>query len=624
MSYSSEEETDFSKLELEEYREKYYEQLKNGSVKVQIADEKYRCPFCQGKKQNYAYKDLLQHANGVGKGSKKRGIKEKGKHLGLARYMKKYLDVKGSPSESTRQNSDYAKGKDVNELFVWPWMGIVANIPLEWKDERWESGSKLRDDLARKGFNPVRVRLLWNCRCHSGYAIVEFQKDWLGFNNAMMFEKTFEADHKGKRDYYGSKCLGDKLYGWVARDGDFYSERIIGEHLRKTGDLKTISEIEAEDKRKTKKLLSNLTNVIEEKKMQLKEMECKYNETSISLTNLISQTYEMYRAYNEEIQKMQQNAWDQLERISKEHEKTTLQLEAQSKELEQRENELMDREIHNENERWRLHCEKKMNERAILEQKKADKKMWELAEDQKKQKQELHKRIIELEKKLDAKQRLELEIECMRGAVQVMKHMDDVGDMKAKREMESIENDLIKEKEKELDDLEALNQALIVKERKSNDELQEARKELIHELSNGHALIGVKRMGELDEKPFHTAAKRKHSDEKAVEKALELCSLWEDYLRDPSWHPYKIINAKEGSEEIIDEEEEKLKSLKNDYGDEVYEAVTTALDEMNQYNPSGRYPVAELWHYKEGRKATLREGAAYILEQWKLYKSKRN
>lgn len=94
------------------------------------------------------------------------------------------------------------------------------------------------------------------------------------------------------------------------------------------------------------------------------------------------------------------------------------------------------------------------------------------------EKENLHKRIIELERKLDAKQALELEIERMRGALQVMKHMGENGDMDMKIKMDEIQEEL-KEKEEELDDLEALNQALVVKERKSNDELQEARKELI-------------------------------------------------------------------------------------------------------------------------------------------------
>lgn len=38
----------------------------------------------------------------------------------------------------------------------------------------------------------------------------------------------------------------------------------------------------------------------------------------------------------------------------------------------------------------------------------------------------------------------------------------------------------MREKERELEDLEALNQTLIVRERKRNDELQDARKELVN------------------------------------------------------------------------------------------------------------------------------------------------
>ena len=72
--------------------------------------------------------------------------------------------------------------------------------------------------------------------------------------------------------------------------------------------------------------------------------------------------------------------------------------------------------------------------------------------------------------------------------------------MEAKKKMESIQEEL-KEKEEDLEDLELTNQALIVKERKSNDELQEARKELINGLKEHQ---------------------KKYSEEGAPEKALKL------------------------------------------------------------------------------------------------------
>lgn len=56
---------------------------------------------------------------------------------------------------------------------------------------------------------------------------------------------------------------------------------------------------------------------------------------------------------------------------------------------------------------------------------------------------------------------------------------------------------------------------------------------------NSH--VGVKRMGELDNKPFYVAMKRKYNSDEADERATELCSLWEEYLRDPGWHPIKVV-----------------------------------------------------------------------------------
>ena len=103
------------------------------------------------------------------------------------------------------------------------------------------------------------------------------------------------------------------------------------------------------------------------------------------------------------------------------------------------------------------------------------------------QKEELHDKIIKLEKKLDAKQALELEIESLRGSLNVMKHMGD-DDLEVLEKVEAIHKDL-REKEGEFDDLEALNQTLIVKERKSNDELQDARKELINVSFSFHIIL---------------------------------------------------------------------------------------------------------------------------------------
>lgn len=71
-----------------------------------------------------------------------------------------------------------------------------------------------------------------------------------------------------------------------------------------------------------------------------------------------------------------------------------------------------------------------------------------------------------------------MEIEEIKGKLQVMKHLGDENDDAAQKKMKEMNAEL-EEKVGEMDNLESLNQTLIVKERQSNDELQAARKELI-------------------------------------------------------------------------------------------------------------------------------------------------
>ena len=76
-------------------------------------------------------------------------------------------------------------------------------------------------------------------------------------------------------------------------------------------------------------------------------------------------------------------------------------------------------------------------------------------------------------------------------------------------------------------------------------------------------------------------------------------------------------------QEVVDEEDEKLKKLKGEWGEEVHNAVKTALEEMNEYNPSGRYSTPELWNFEAGRKATLKEVISFISNDMKPVKRKR-
>ncbi|XP_021769001.1 protein INVOLVED IN DE NOVO 2-like [Chenopodium quinoa] len=632
MAHSSEEEdTDISESEIEEYGDKTFEELKKGSSKLKVSEEKYTCPYCPGKrKRDFLYKELLQHASGIGNASSnKKRAREKANHLGLAKFLED--EVRNQASSSKQANGDAAVVDcDHDDKFVWPWTGIVVNIPTRFREGRFvgESGSKLRDELRARGFNPKRVHPLWNFRGHSGTAAVEFNKDWLGLNNALAFEKEYELNQHGKQHWQVKDTEKFGLYAWVARADDYDSPGIIGEHLRKIGDVKTVSELEAEIARKAGKLVSNLTTVLESKKKSLKEIETKFTETSHNFNKLAEEKDKLHQAYNEEIKKIQLSARDHFQKIFNDHSKLKQQLESEKTELDVRVHELEKREANNETERKKLQEEIEKNavkndslQHASIVQQKADENVLKLAEEQKKQKEDLHKRILQLQNQLEAKQALELEIEQLRGKLNVMKHVGDEGDMEVIQKVDSMLKDL-REKEENLEEVESLNQTLVVTERMSNEELQDARKELINglkEMSN-RGFIGVKRMGELDSAVFQEACKRKYPEDIAEDKAAEFCSLWDEYLRDPEWHPFKVVRVNGEHKEVIDVTDEKLIDLKREWGDDVYDAVTTALKEINEYNPSGRYIITELWNNKEGRKATLQEGVSYILNKWKDYK----
>ncbi|PIA54745.1 hypothetical protein AQUCO_00900967v1 [Aquilegia coerulea] len=219
-----------------------------------------------------------------------------------------------------------------------------------------------------------------------------------------------------------------------------------------------------------------------------------------------------------------------------------------------------------------------------------------------------------------AKKELMRKLDSVEGKFSELNNTEGENNSKVQQEMEALRKEL-KETIEEMEHVVTLNRTLMVIERRSNHELQEARQALIdgfHDfLSHSRGAIRIKRLGELDGKPFQNVCSQKLPAGEGDVKSAELCSLWQELIQNSEWHPFKIVSIDGNLHEVIDENDEKLTALKLEWGETVYDAVSMALSEINEYNASGRYAVSELWNFKEERKASLKEVIQYILKQLK-------
>ena len=90
-------------------------------------------------------------------------------------------------------------------------------------------------------------------------------------------------------------------------------------------------------------------------------------------------------------------------------------------------------------------------------------------------KQAALEKILNLQQQLAAKENLELEIQQLQRKLEVMNHQG----LESKEKID-VPSQELKDKNDEIEALELLNMTLFIVERKSNDQLQDARKELIN------------------------------------------------------------------------------------------------------------------------------------------------
>lgn len=52
-------------------------------------------------------------------------------------------------------------------------------------------------------------------------------------------------------------------------------------------------------------------------------------------------------------------------------------------------------------------------------------------------------------------------------------------------------------------------------------------------------------------KPFMDAMQQKYCQQDVEDRAVEVLQLWEDYLKDPDWQPYKRIKLENSEREVV-------------------------------------------------------------------------
>jgi len=66
----------------------------------------------------------------------------------------------------------------------------------------------------------------------------------------------------------------------------------------------------------------------------------------------------------------------------------------------------------------------------------------------------------------------------------------------------------------------------------------------LRELVSDRNIIRVKRMGELEEKPFMTACRQRCTvEEEAQVQYAMLCSKWQEKVKDSAWQPFKHVGT---------------------------------------------------------------------------------
>jgi len=132
--------------EFEEWEAKTYAGLISGDLKVKNG-ERYKCPFCSSGGKGYcSINGLLRHASIVAGASTNSGVKAT--HSALIKYLNNSYGTSSEP-QSQQVAVEPRLPENRGKQYVWPWMGVLVNLPTKWEDGHrvGASAARLKEQL---------------------------------------------------------------------------------------------------------------------------------------------------------------------------------------------------------------------------------------------------------------------------------------------------------------------------------------------------------------------------------------------------------------------------------------------------------------------------------------------
>ncbi|OEL27855.1 Factor of DNA methylation 2 [Dichanthelium oligosanthes] len=515
-----------------------------------------------------------------------------------------------------------AEADDAGELLVWPWTGILAMSTTAGEDADDVATTTLAFH-AHQHFASVTTTALQeeptnHQHRQQHFLLFHFGKSWAGLRDAMSL--AFHFAGAGRREWRrrgeGDSEGAGVVFGWAAVEEDLLGDGAVGRSLRESGAAaRSVEDVEKDEA----SVAVTLGAVAGEYERRERFLDAK-NKGMVRVIQKVEEESSWLHGELKELKDVADNILPAMNHgAEEENEKLRAELAAIEGEIELR----VDRIQELKECRTELHYSKV--EKLVIEINSLDMDIKSEASDHaqmlhikhKEEMEAINAKVIQLEKQLEQK-------EAQESAICLLNTKLQTGENIKMEEYEHLYKLMIISREcleQKFGRFQKAYVDLTKRDQLNRDQLQETHQEVIKCVESmmigDSTVIGIKRMGQLDEKPFHHACKRKYRDDDPEGKAERLVSSWQDELKNKSWNPFTTILVDGEEKDIVNEDDPKLRQLWIEYGDNVCNAVKVTLRELNEYSPQARHAVNELWNFREGRKAKMAEVVKYIFEQLK-------